>query len=926
MKRGVLFRSRYPFSPLPSARASFLGVVLLVVLSSLVGMAGDAARLSVKTAVDRNFRGVYDILVRPADAALRPELTYGLVEQNLLGTAGSGGISVADWRRIQSLPYVEVAAPIAAVGYLSSVGGTPTVEVPYPMQPALYRIEISVTTSDGVRTLRVARESGLAFVRPPDSAHAPELASTFIDFGGDNSPRGYADFTMVRFPVFSGLVAAVDPRSEDQLLGRNVFAAMSVLPDASLLNTTQFDLRLVPSTFAQNRALIDIRSRSTSGALGDAQRRPAAPVVPLVLNSSGAPAVTITWKVWRLQATRPAPRGAAEGQDPESFFKAIYDPSAPANLVIDQTAAEAHFGLPLTPAELLLPPSGPPQLGGGLRDPGSFFPRLAQRPSYTVSVGPPALGNVPTFGVQPLGFEPPSPPTDPNAYRSYDGSGLPVFFEEPAAEQTYRRLVTERSASVPTQNAPPGSLDLPYYLAPLGSFDLDRLRLPINPVNYAPLGAYDPVDAALVAGQDGVSLPSPVNLRPTFNAAGFLVVPPAGFTNIGGAVLLKGPRPIDAIRVRVSGVTGFDADSRSRLAAVAAAIRRLGLRADVVAGSSPRRVSVDVPNYLGSPDDPKDLGWVEQHWTSLGAASQVSTGLTRLTWEVLALALASALLFSFAIQHLSIQVRTQSIGLLRAVGWRRRDVRRVVMASSFRVAGLVAAIGLLVGRLWKVLYHHPGNLWWAPAALALAWLAATPGAVRRAGRVAPLQGAVSGDIRRPNRLPSVRSPRGYGFRQVAVRPRRAAIQMLTLGLGASALALAGLFVATARGRAGPTALASLTAGSVRPLHVAMAASAGVLLLVAAVSERSVDAAERRSEWAILRAVGWRSSSVSSAGRWENLGLGLIAAIPVIPIVIIGALLIGVSPLAAAGTAAITVPGVMVLTVLAGAVALRPKES
>ncbi len=847
-------------------------------LSVAVAGLGDAAHLRILRSVDHSFRGTYDILVRPRGSESSAE-TRGLVESNFLGVAGSEGISVAQWRAVQALPDVEVAAPIAAVGLLRSTGGTPTIAIPYARQSTFYRISFQATTGDGVQTVLLAREDGLAYVEPPHGERPPTLNSTFLDYSGDGSRRGASYFTVTRFPVFAGLVVAVDPRSEDRLLHRDAFESMSDLPPTSLLNTDQFPIGLIPSQFRLNRGLI-LLTRSDVADQESGGRFTPKPVVPLALNADAPPSVRLSWRVWRVDGSAPlAPHTVR--QNPEEFFLKYFSGQEPVELIIDRSLTLSHFGLPLTPTTLELRPVGPPALGGGARDSGEFLPVIASRPSYapTEALAPDA--ETPSFRVLPLGPAPAARPTDPTAYHSYAGSGLRVSFEDPQLEQTYRRL-SSASIDLPTSSLPAGDpLSHPYYLAPVGSFALGELDLPHNPLNYAPLGAYDPADTDLTSLPDGTPLVDPVPLRPSFNPAGFIVSAPAAFTTIGGAVLLRGQTPIDAIRVRVAGVTGFDRASQSLLASVASRIRAMGMRVDIIAGSSPQEVSLYLPQFLlAAQHEFEDLGWVRQNWTTVGAAAQVETGLTDLTLQAIALALAATLIFSFFTQHLSIRAQRKQIALVRALGWKRRDVSRLLLRSASLVAITVTAAGLAAGVVWRAL---PGRcshqLWWTPSLVGLAWLVATPSAIRSTRRVPMLRDAAGGDAlaawfgRR-----SLQTVTGYAIRQAFRRWRQSLPYVVALGVGSGAVGLVVAFLSESRERGGPTALGASVATQLHPMQLLVVVGSAMLFVVATVQLRKADIRSRAAERSALWAIGWRPNHSHTAARVEDSVVGGAAAL------------------------------------------------
>ena len=95
-----------------SARALTLGAGILVAAVSftLLTSAATTSRLQVQSTVSRNFRGAYDILVRPADSFTPLERQLGLVRQNYLGGI-FGGISLRQYEDVKRIPDVEVAAP-----------------------------------------------------------------------------------------------------------------------------------------------------------------------------------------------------------------------------------------------------------------------------------------------------------------------------------------------------------------------------------------------------------------------------------------------------------------------------------------------------------------------------------------------------------------------------------------------------------------------------------------------------------------------------------------------------------------------------------------------------------------------------------------------------------------------------------------------
>jgi hypothetical protein len=112
-------------------------------------------------------------------------------------------------------------------------------------------------------------------------------------------------------------------------------------------------------------------------------------------------------------------------------------------------------------------------------------------------------------------------------------------------EAGYREL-RETPLAVAKDFSPTEPGDQPFYFAPLGEFDLSGLDLPKDAISYVPFGAYDPPRTDWL-GSETVTLPSPVEMSPTLNPAGLIMVPPLAITDLESAAVLRGSRPIDAI-------------------------------------------------------------------------------------------------------------------------------------------------------------------------------------------------------------------------------------------------------------------------------------------------------------------------------------------------------------------------------------------
>src|SRR5918912_4590078 len=99
-------------------RSLALAAVLVAasVTSVLLISSARTQALRVRGAVTTNYRTAYDILVRPTGSRTPLEEQQGLVRDNYLSGL-FGGITLAQLRTIRSIRYVDVAAPVANIGF-----------------------------------------------------------------------------------------------------------------------------------------------------------------------------------------------------------------------------------------------------------------------------------------------------------------------------------------------------------------------------------------------------------------------------------------------------------------------------------------------------------------------------------------------------------------------------------------------------------------------------------------------------------------------------------------------------------------------------------------------------------------------------------------------------------------------------------------
>jgi putative ABC transport system permease protein len=96
--------------------ALLLGMLLATTAFTVLTAASRTSQLRTIGTVSAHFVPAYEILVRPKGTRTRLETQTGTVQPNFLSGI-YGGITMAQYRQIAMIPGVEVAAPIAMIGY-----------------------------------------------------------------------------------------------------------------------------------------------------------------------------------------------------------------------------------------------------------------------------------------------------------------------------------------------------------------------------------------------------------------------------------------------------------------------------------------------------------------------------------------------------------------------------------------------------------------------------------------------------------------------------------------------------------------------------------------------------------------------------------------------------------------------------------------
>jgi len=187
-----------------------LGIGLWIVASGIVITAGlsQATELTVDQILGHYWRTTYDILVRPSGTRSPIEEKYGLVEANFLSGI-AGGITIDQYEVIKTIPGVEVAAPIAMIGYI--VQFVQTENLGSLSEPGVYALEDTVVVDNGF-SVYTTTKTVYFYIGPSGMVSSGHAGGIII-----NPP--FAHLGVKGGVDVSFLMAGIDPVQEALLIG-----------------------------------------------------------------------------------------------------------------------------------------------------------------------------------------------------------------------------------------------------------------------------------------------------------------------------------------------------------------------------------------------------------------------------------------------------------------------------------------------------------------------------------------------------------------------------------------------------------------------------------------------------------------------------------------------------------------------------------
>jgi putative ABC transport system permease protein len=838
-----------------SGRALALLAGMLVAATAFTVLTAAARTAQIRTVgtVSAHFRPAYDILVRPPDARSKLESATGTVQPDFLSGI-YGGITMAQYHQIEHISGVQVAAPIAMVGYgfvnADFPVSVPSADVAHPGRQ-LYRATTTWVSGNGASRIRQAptyvyvtpdrvhqnNTTGATTETLPGGSTAtpcpatPPITSPFSfaalagtwcwsKVNGDGTPGILVSPDLGNRPGFGVdwqfpmLIAAIDPGAEARLDGLNhAVTSGQYLPRQGYGTGPD-------ATYFQRGVMFPVLAAADSGIGEDS--------------------------VTKLQEL------SIPTAPPELNTAAMHqDATAPGRTVLSTTITTRQaYQYLLTRMRNRLG-----RLVDAVRAYWSAGPVRYRRASHGDLV-PVAVRN--PVSVWELSRQ------DGIVYAPVDNAGTQY--------RTLRRHVFTSGTGSPVP-----------VLA--GTFSPSKIAV-FDPLSRVPLGPYQPTAAAPANAASRRAL-GRGDLLPSLNLGGYITQPVQLITTLAALPALESKKysgdtqltraPISVIRVRVAGVTGPDPASLNRIKAVAEQIEvRTHLTVDIVAGSSPAATTVALP--AGAFGQPALL--LTENWIKKGVAVTILDAVDRSSVALFVLILVVCALFVANSATAAVRGRRQELGVLAALGWTRPRLFAVVL-------GEVALIGLIAGIL--------GALLAVPLAVALG-LHASPARAALAIPVAIALAVVAGSVpawlaARADPVASVRPPvlavrharqpsglTGLAVVNVLRTPGRSLIGALSLAVGVTALTLLAAVTLAFRGAIVGTLLGNVVTVQVRGVDYVAVATTVILGVLAVADALLISINERAPELATIRAVGWPESTLRRLVITEGALIGTVGSV------------------------------------------------
>lgn len=337
--------------------------------------------------------------------------------------------------------------------------------------------------------------------------------------------------------------------------------------------------------------------------------------------------------------------------------------------------------------------------------------------------------------------------------------------------------------------------------------------------------------------------------------------------------------PISSIRIKVKGIEKIRDESQEKIQMVADKIeKQTGLVTDITLGSSPQPVLINVPKQGDTPA----LGWFEQSWIKIGASIAILKE-TQLGFSgIITCIVIVAMIYVFSTSLVSFLSRKQEFAVLLAVGWKPKQIKKLLIIESLLIGTAVAVLTLSIQIIFN--YIKPDSISIVKILLItffilFIYLIGPLGTARLVSNIKPIHIMRAGEIS----VNGARFVRTKGLlsmisNNVMARWQRNIISVIAIALPTSLLILFIYVTFRLNGVLFTTWLGQYVSMEVGLPHYT---AVGVSLVISILTTSEIlwqNIKERKREIALLMALGWRNTFVRSMILMEGALIGLLGGI------------------------------------------------
>ncbi|MDP7977658.1 ABC transporter permease [Bacillus sp. WLY-B-L8] len=827
-----------------------IGVLLMSSgLNYLLGLT-ETNQGTVEETLGKKWSSAYDIVVRPAGTK---NDVQNLLEPNYLNGI-AGGITQAQYETIQKMQEIDVAAPIAVMGY-GYIGAVWENESNEPkLEPGIYRVRTKTAQNNGLQQT-VMNESTDYCIQGKETTEVQFTCDKVYDRG-----KGFSD------PM---LIVGIDPEQEAKLVGLDKVTA-------SLPQSRYFDKEDAPKLLRRTEMQDHIE-------------------IPIIVNKDSFSNNKQTTTLEKLslpfetkeqqQKTIEQIKSAKDRKEDDSSLAQAKGKQIEETSTTSKEVEEVYYS----------------SIFGVNPETGSTSQVDSKKNAKVFE------GSHIVFKPTPLSYKETKSPYQEQWEKAFQIEEHPLskmqddMIDGYIPKSGFRAIeLAKHTVDTNKERTFPAIM---YRV--VGFYNPSKLSVSKDPLNELPLETYRPAKASLVLDENSLPINPAQDITGIGHPAGLLTNPPNMLTTIQAAQMVMGDSAISTIRLKVKGVESFNESSQKKLEAVAKQIEEdTGLVTDITRGSSPQPVLIEVKK------EGKTLGWMEQPWINLGAAITILKETTLGYSGVLIVLIGVAILYVLATNIVSLLARRKEMAVLLALGWQAKHLIKMLFFESTILCSIVILVSCVVE---GVMYVQTGTFLIGKLLLIaicsiLIYLLGTLIPAFLLTKITPYetmrQGEISTKTKRWMRTTNIFMMVGN---QVLAKWQRNILSILSIALPTTLLSFYLFVTFRLKGILYTSWLGQYVAMKVDSTHYI---TMGIAICVAVVTTAEMlwqNISERKPEISVLKSIGWTNSSVRLLVVLEGAFLGFLAGLLGLVFSIIGVYaMYGIFPLESLPMMSITI--------------------